>query len=310
MTNGSPVTVEVPYTLLSREILEKLGAVEGYRVVAYGSYPCDWNGGRTFLGNDAYHLFPPEFLFDRDDKAGREEMRRVGQKMVREAAGRLNSRRIPFYATMTNIEPMKMDDIGEAFDILDMLADSLPGENGVIIAHPEIRAAVEGRYGPKGKGPLKYVCSVISHYTTPGFSYENALQDHDLVVLKPEDAGDFPSAAIPHEWAPRLVVLANHHCQRNCSNAVQHYRNISLKEKSYMDPFPEMANCVPCSKSNDLALYPGDVARLREAGITNFKMGRRNHVPDALNRLFPELGAALAGAEEKAGQAIEAAATQ
>jgi hypothetical protein len=91
---------------------------------------------------------------------------------------------------------------------------------------------------------------------------------------------------------------------------VQHYRNISLKEKSYMDPFPEMANCVPCSKSNDLALYPGDVARLREAGITNFKMGRRNHVPDALNRLFPELGAALAGAEEKAGQAIEAAATQ
>ncbi len=298
------ITVELPHVLIDHgKIRKRYTDSQGihYKVCGFGSYPCDLNGGRNFKGGDdfdANHLsFRGGKTVARYISEGNDDWRGKTQDLIKARAKRLNAKGVPFFVTMTNLCPNGQDDMNEAFEYLDLLADS-GSDNGVVLANRAYAKAVMKRYGSDGvngrRSPnLRYVCSVIRHYDDPR-TYAHLFKKYDDVVIKPEDVitsegrvNDRFFREIGSDNISRSIVIVNHHCQRDCASAKDHYRKTSEMAKSFELHSGISGDRMVCNKSGVLMLDEGHVKQLIDIGVPKFKVGRTKDPTIPSKELFP-----------------------
>ncbi|MBN2331353.1 MAG: hypothetical protein JXC85_06060 [Candidatus Aenigmarchaeota archaeon] len=299
----SDITLEIPHVLLNtKKIRKKYQDSQGntYRVCGFGSYPCDMNGGRSF---EAGENFDSDYLSFRSGKTvseciaeGNEDWRGKTQGLIKARTRRLNRLGVPIFATMTNVIPdVRHDNLDDAFEYLDMLAENECG-NGVVLASKEYAKAVRKRYGGRGKN-LVQVCSLIMHYFNPS-KYQHLFRIYDQVVIKPEhvltpdgriNKGFFDE--IGAENRGRSIVIANHPCQRDCPSLKDHYLRISEMNKSYNLYSGISADRMVCYQSKEMVLDEDQIQQLIEMGVTKFKFGRSRIPIIPISELFPAVEA-------------------
>lgn len=300
MKNMQRISLELPYAMFDMRRVKRVysnGNGRETELIGYGSYLCDYNGGRTFVtGEYPYDGNRLRFRdgntisgYMNEDKA---DWRSRSQRLIRDRIQMLNDRDVNFLGSMTNTHPTSKDNVEEVFDFLDVLADGLPG-NGVIVSHPKILTAIRKRYGDN----IHYVSSVIRHYNKP-VSYRYLFSIFDDVVLKPEDvltpAGEVDEhffRELGQERINRSVVMLNPLCKRDCLYGKEHYAYISEREKSY----PLYSGIRPenwvCSKPSEgkMVLNREHVKQVIEMGVRKFKIGRNETAIRESLLHFPEV---------------------
>jgi hypothetical protein len=297
MKNMKIIDLELPHVLLNlRKTRRSYGGDTSIAITGYGSYLCDWNGGRNVVPSRG-ESYDGEGLryhngrtVQEDRSFGNGEWRPKAQKLIIERVGSLNRKGIPFLATMTNTCPSSRDNDSEAFKFLDLVADGMEG-NGVVVESPQIAGKIQRRYGKR----LQRVSSVIRWYDRP-ISYRGLLGQFDKVVIKPEDVltpdGKLDVAffqGLGEEGRNKSVVMLNYPCQRECGSAREHYRLVSEQAKSY----PVKSRIDPkwwrCSHTQELMLDGEHVEQLAEMGVTNFKIGRNKYATSKSLEIFPQV---------------------
>lgn len=291
------ITVELPYVLLDpgkiRKSYEDTRGNE-HTVCGFGSYPCDLNGGRNFRGKDNFDADHLSFIGGKTVAEyiteGNDDWRGKTQNIIKAKTKRLNALGVPIFATMTNICPNSQDNFKEAFDYLDLLAESDIG-NGAVLANNEYAKAVMERYGSK----LKYVCSVIRHVDDPK-NYPHLFRKYDMVVIRTEDAVT-PGGIIDEnffnklgpECRERSVVIVNQRCQRDCTSARDHYRRLSELAKSFELHSGISGEKIICRQNMEMILDRADIDQLADMGVPNFKVGRNMDPALTSSELFPSV---------------------
>ena len=302
MISGKRVVLELPLSLLGFANVCPSDEIEfrypdDFGVVAYGSYPCDWNGGRSFRDFDGRATYYRDetgascvsIAAMMDTAEPQDIVRKNAQNIIKDAVSLANSRGMPFYATMTNLLPLDSDNVQEVFDFLGMLSGGLDG-NGVIVAHPEIHRKISSRYGDS----LRYVSSVIRAYADQSFDYKRAFSDFDFVTLKPEDVlGEDRNLnhnfldSLTTEQKSRSIIMLNHACARDCRYAKSHYMNFSIEEKQ-VPPDVKKEN-IACFGRGVLVLTRNQAQELSSMGFPAFKFGRSPSVIDLVRHYFPDV---------------------
>lgn len=155
--------------------------------------------------------------------------------------------------------------------------------NGVIIASDVLRDHVKSNY------PKYTLVSSICKVKKTVEEYREALQQFDVVVLHPDQNGDF--GLIKQLDVARMEVLVNEPCIRNCPLRQRHYDAISewvLSGKPYFRTKNRQIFCEWMVKNipypRDLQLNTEQVAKLEAMGIRHFKMQGRTEPLEKVER--------------------------
>jgi len=292
------LTIELPYTWLLLEDASLLRDLLG-SIRSYGSFPCDWNGGRPFT-IDAQEIYVGEGINDTLLNRGGslDNIESVGRQLVPEIVKSLNDIGIPFYVTLSNIRPKKDGAIDEElFKFLESLA-SWREDNGVIVAHPRIYAAVKSRFGKR----LKYIASVTRFNLLPEdlkdynmLDDERLYQDFDRIVLRPEHViqslepksriqGKDPLKGMDQKRKNKSIIIVNHSCRPHCPYQRRHYLDMIDVNHGAAQEYKDK-----CKRGRDLLITREARDKLMESGFSNFKIGRTMfYLLDTLD-LFPAL---------------------
>lgn len=303
MSLNNKLTIDLPYTWL---LLNDDSALKEFKgsIVSYGSFPCNWNGGRPFA-LDAQNIYvgpsTDDTLLNRANNI--DQLESIGREIVPQIVKSLNDKDIPFYATLTSIKPERnglIDD--KLLEFLDFLAKGHE-DNGVVVAHPVIYQAIRDRFGTA----LNYIASVTRFNLLPGDLEKNDFdmfddnllyKEFDNVILKPEHVvqylepgfhikGQNPVDGISEERKDKSIILVNHSCQTDCAFQREHYLDMTG------DSGPAQTYRNQCERGRDLLITNERFEELEKRGFSNFKIGRTVFYLHETLELFPSLASVI-----------------
>lgn len=243
----------------------------------YDSYPgTRWNGGRPTAA-EAGHTF--------EDFVHQVEM--------------LNRHGIGFNFTFSNLllKEEHLDDV-RGNHLLERFHN---GQNGVIAGSDVLARYIRKTY------PNYRLINTLTHYRKDLDYYRRALDLYDVVVLPP--ALNQQLGLIEELGPGRVEILVNETCHRNCPFSKEHYIKISEYNLSLgRNPYLEAEVRGFCEKHHGERLWPmsaeelgktlvgtsiapDEVDRLRDLGVSRFKLSARTWIGDAHHDIFADIRA-------------------